>query len=148
MVKQSQLPRCELENEILTAGQIQEGLSLLPTNELQPVIPGYSSTELLLRVLIIPSFLHFPGLDMDFLLLCEARLNPCYFSLHSDTEALSWRTNQLQLCNDPNHWCAETSTQESKALTLAETIREEKITAHSPCPELHTYCGSSTGTPS
>lgn len=38
-------------------------------------------------------------------------------------------------------------TQESKALTLRETIREVKIIAHSPCPKLHTYRGSSTGTP-
>lgn len=38
-------------------------------------------------------------------------------------------------------------TQESKVLTLGGTIREEKIRAHSPCPKLHTYCGSSTGTP-
>lgn len=85
---------CELENEILTAGQIQEGVSLLPSNDLQSVIPGYSSTELLLRVLIIPSFLHFPGLEINFLLLCEARLNPWYFSLHSGTEALSWSQNK------------------------------------------------------
>lgn len=27
---------------------------------------------------------------MDFLLICEDRLNPCYFSLHSGMEALSW----------------------------------------------------------
>lgn len=27
---------------------------------------------------------------MDFLLICEDRLNPCYFSLHSGTDALSW----------------------------------------------------------
>lgn len=52
------------------------------------------------------------------------------------------RTNQLQLSHDPNHWCAEMRTQESKALTLGETIRQEKIIAHSPCPKLHTYCGS------
>lgn len=27
---------------------------------------------------------------MDFLLICEDSLNPCYFSLHSGTAALSW----------------------------------------------------------
>lgn len=30
------------------------------------------------------------------------------------------RTNQLQLSNDPDHWCAEMRTQESKALTLGD----------------------------
>lgn len=65
-------------------------------------------------------------------------------------EVLSWsRENKpAATVQWPKSLCVcRDETQESKALTLTETIREEKITAHSPCPKLHTYCGSSTGTP-
>lgn len=144
---------CELEkwdsDSWPDTGRSFPSLYLMTWNQLSQDIPSRmpENTELLLRVHWIPSSFHFPGLDMDFLLICEDRLNPCYFCLHSGTEALSWSQENNPAATIQWSKSLVCRDQESKALTLGETIREEKITAHSPCPKFHTYRGSSTGTP-